>query len=83
MRRLAAIVAIAAASVVALPVTAAQASYECLPDDEARNAVCVQLVECPDLCFIAPGVQFKCYLSFRGEPVCRIVRALGFEVGGQ
>jgi hypothetical protein len=80
MRRLLALAATAA--VLALPVPAAQASYECLPDNESNNAVCVQLAECTDLCFIAPGVQFKCYLGFRGETVCRVVRALSFEVGG-
>lgn len=80
MRRALALAAVSA--VLALPVPAAQASYDCLPDEQSSNAVCVQIGECTDLCFIAPGVQFKCYLGFRGEPVCRVVRALGFEVGG-
>ena len=80
MRRLLALAATAA--VVALPVPAAQASYSCLPADTSTG-VCVQITECSDLCFIAPGVQFKCYLGFRGETVCRVVRALSFEVGGK
>lgn len=81
MRRLLALAAVA--TVTALPLPAAQASYTCLPDDQSTNAVCVQITECSDLCFIAPGVQFKCYLGFRGETVCRIVRALSVEVGGR
>lgn len=81
MRRLLALAAVA--TVTALPLPAAQASYTCLPDNESSNAVCVQVIECTDLCLVTPGVQFKCYLGFRGETVCRVVRALSFEVGGR
>lgn len=81
MRRLLALAAVA--TITALPVPAAQASYTCLPDENATNGVCVQVIECTDLCFVAPGVQFRCYLGFRGETVCRVVRALSVEVGGR
>lgn len=81
MRRLLALAAVA--TVVALPLPVAQASYTCLPDNESSTAVCVQIIECTDLCYPAPGVQFKCYLGFRGETVCRLVRALSVEAGGR
>lgn len=81
MRRLLALAAVA--TVASLPLPVAQASYTCLPDEESGNAVCVQIAECTDLCFIAPGVQIKCSLGYRGEQVCRIVRPLGVEVGGR
>lgn len=79
MRRLFALAAVATIASLPLP---ADASYACLPEDSS-TAVCVQIAECTDLCFIAPGVRFDCYLGFRGETVCRVVRALGFEVGGR
>lgn len=84
MRRLLAMSVLAAATFgSALAATPAQASYTCLPDDDSGNAVCVQVGHCTDLCFIQPGVYVKCYLGFRGEAVCRIVRLVGFEVGGR
>ena len=80
MRRLLALSALAAVAALSAP---AQASYACLPDDQATTAVCVQLSECADECWIAPGAYVKCYLGFRGETVCRVVRLVGFEVGGR
>ena len=82
MRRLLALSALAATTVLSAP--AAHAQYTCLPEEEPRNGVCVQVIECGhDYCFVAPGVQFHCYLGFRGETVCRVVRALSFEVAGR
>ncbi len=78
MRRLLAAAAVAAVATVSAP---ANASYDCT-NASASLDVCVQVGECPDLCFIQPGVQFKCDLGFTGERYCRIVRALSFEVGG-
>jgi hypothetical protein len=84
MRRLLALAALAAATAVSGPVMSApaHASYDCLPEEDPRNGVCVQLGECGEQCYPAPGVEFRCYLGFRGETVCRVVRALSVEVGG-
>lgn len=79
MRRLLALTALAAA--VAVP-SAAHASYECVPDANADNGVCVQVASCRDECLIDPGVQFHCYLGFSGERFCRVVRALSVGSGG-
>jgi hypothetical protein len=80
MRRLLALAALAAATLAAAP---AHASYKCLPDENATNAVCVQFSDCADECYVAPGVQFKCSLGFSGETACRVVRHLGFGAGGR
>ena len=79
MRRLLALAALGTATAPAAP---AHAAYTCVPEDSAVGA-CVQVTECTDPCYFRPGVRFECYLGFRGETVCRVVRALGFEVAGR